>query len=139
MSSMKQVLKVMPILRQIVNPSQLRVAADCCRGEDREFFKSKLVELAEIFKTMPKTYETDGQGKKAIVSLHYFVSGCDWWIVEKDSDPDDAGQLQVFGYADLGYGAEAGYISIPEILENGGELDFHWTPKTVQDVLKDQK
>jgi hypothetical protein len=49
----------------------------------------------------------------------YFTGGCDWWIVEKDSDPDHAGQAQAFGIADLGMGAELGYISIPELLENG--------------------
>jgi hypothetical protein len=28
-----------------------------------------------------------------------------------------------------GYEPELGYISIEELLENGAELDLHWTPK----------
>ena len=72
----------------------------------------------------------------ALAHLHYFIGGCDWWIVEKDSDPDQAGQVQAFGIADLGMGAELGYISIPELLENGAELDLYYTePKTIGELL----
>jgi hypothetical protein len=46
--------------------------------------------------------------------------------VEKDADPDHVGQMQAFGIADLGMGAELGYISIPELLENGAELDLYF-------------
>lgn len=39
--------------------------------------------------------------------------------------------------ADLGQGfRELGYISLPEILEAGAELDFHFTPVTVGEILK---
>ena len=71
----------------------------------------------------------------ALAHLHYFIGGCDWWIVEKDSDPDHAGQVQAFGIADLGMGAELGYISIPELLENGAETDLYFKAKTIGDIL----
>ena len=67
--------------------------------------------------------------------LHYFLGGADWWLIEKDSDPDNAGQIQAFGIADLGMGAELGYISIPEILACGAELDYYFAPKTVAEIL----
>ena len=36
----------------------------------------------------------------------------------------------------LGMGAELGYISIPELLENGAELDLYYTePKTIGEIL----
>jgi len=89
-----------------------------------------------IGQTMPKTYESTAKGRAALAHLHYFIGGCDWWIVEKDADPDHAGQVQAFGIADLGMGAELGYISIPELLENGAALDLYYTdPKTIGELL----
>ena len=57
--------------------------------------------------------------------------------MEKDADTDHAGQVQAFGIADLGMGyRELGYISIPELLENGAELDLYYTtPKTIGELL----
>ena len=44
--------------------------------------------------------------------------------------------MQAFGIADLGKGRELGYISIPELLENGAELDLYYTePKTIGELL----
>jgi hypothetical protein len=89
---------------------------------------------------MPKTGEQDGKGEQATAYLHYFAGGqASWYITEKDAgSPDDdpgTGQIQAFGLADLfGDGGELGYISIAEILENGGELDFHFTPKTLAEI-----
>ena len=85
---------------------------------------------------MPQTYEQDGMGEQAIAHLHYFTSGCDWYITERDSDPDGEGQIQAFGSANLGYGPELGYISIKELLENGAELDLYFTPCTLSSLRK---
>ena len=84
---------------------------------------------------MPATYATESQGRAAVAYLHYFLGGADWWIVEKDSDPDSAGQIQAFGIADLGTGPELGYISIPELLEAGAEIDFYYAAQTVAEIL----
>jgi hypothetical protein len=83
-----------------------------------------------------RPHRPDPGAASALAHLHYFTGGCDWWIVEKDADPDHAGQVQAFGVADLGMGAELGYISIPELLENGAKLDLHYTePKTIGELL----
>ena len=34
--------------------------------------------------TMPATYGQDGLGEAAVVHLHYFMAGMDWWVTEKD-------------------------------------------------------
>ena len=115
-------------LQDFVGGSQLQALRDYCRGEEGNYFRDKLREYGERISTMPKTYEKDGQGDAAIVHLHYFVGGCDWWIIERDSDPDGEGQIQAFGIADLGHGGELGYINIPEILKHGAELDLHFAP-----------
>jgi hypothetical protein len=113
-------------LSRFIGSTQLDVINLLCQGEERQFYYDKLVELANIVETMPVTYQTDGQGDQAIIQLHYFTPSADFYITERDCEDK---QLQAFGKADLGYGAELGYISIVEILRNGAELDLHWQPK----------
>jgi hypothetical protein len=119
-------------LRNFMSPQQLNVALQMTKGEEGAWFKAKLLELARTIRQMPETYQTDGQGGAATVHLHYFKGGSDWFIIEKDSQPD---QLQTFWLADLyGDGGEVGYISIDELRAINADLDFHWTPKTLAKV-----
>jgi hypothetical protein len=66
-------------------------------------------ELAQI----PALYATDGVplARKTIM-LHYFTTGCDWWICELDRRSGTA-----FGYACLGNpeGAEWGNVDLYEL------------------------
>jgi hypothetical protein len=117
-------------LFHFVPRSQWRALLDGLQGEERPYFAEKIREYNARIDAMPKTYETDGQGENAIVHLHYFSGGGDWYITEKDSDPDQTGQVQAFGLADpFGDGGELGYISILELRRAGVELDLHWTPQ----------
>lgn len=121
------------LCRRFINGRQLDFIRSLCAGEEGEFFRAKIAEMANIFRTMPKTYEQDGKGDQAVVHLHYFTGGCDWWITERDMEEV---QHQAFGYADLGdpMCAELGYISIVELIQVGAEIDLHWTPKTLGEV-----
>ncbi len=118
-------------LKPFIGRAQLSTMRELAKGEEAIFFITRMVELAALIQSMPKTYEQDGKGDQAIAYLHYFTSGCDWYITEKDMEAE---QLQAFGLANLGYGAELGYISIVEILEAGAELDLHFTPKPLADL-----
>ncbi len=130
----EQALRAIKSLTDFVGRSQLAVVKSCMQGEERQFFEDKMVELAEVVKTMPATYGQDGKGDQALVYLHYFKGGSDWFITEKDSVANEP-QLQAFGLADLFHdGGELGYISIQELIENNVELDFYWTPKTLAEV-----
>ena len=122
-------------LKLLTTPQQFEVITDAMLGEEGDHFIELIDRIHAMWQAMPKTYETDGQGCAALAQLHYFTGGCDWWIVEKDADPDHAGQIQAFGIADLGMGPEPGYISIPELLENGAELDLYFTPKRMGELL----
>lgn len=113
-------------LRGFIGTAQLQAIGQVCYSEEKQFMFDKLAEMAGIITTMPVTYDTDGQGQRAIAQLHYFTCGCDWYITERDQVTE---QLQAFGLANLGYGGELGYISLVEILECGAELDLYWTPK----------
>ena len=119
------------LLRKFITPAELAAIAGNIDGEEGEFFVNKLAELETLFKTMPKTYDQDGKGDDAIVYLHYFRGGMDWYITERDMEAE---QHQAFGLADLGYGGELGYISIQELIDNGVELDLYWEPKTLGEV-----
>ena len=140
MKTIANVTNAVPTLRQFIGKSQLSALGDACRGEERQWFKDRLCELADQLANMPETYAQDGMGDQAIVTLHYFAGGsANWWITERDSDPDGEGQVQAFGLANMFGGpndqeAELGYISIKEIIENGGELDLHFTPCTLAEL-----
>ena len=104
-------------------------------SEEYAFFEEKVNEYANRIKTMPVTYKQDGLGDDAIVYLHYFVGGADWYITEKDKS--GVGNVQAFGLADLFQdGGELGYISIKELIstEVRAELDTFWTPKTLREI-----
>jgi hypothetical protein len=122
--------EAMKVLRGFVCREQLAAITSAMRGEERQFFFDKAVELAVLITNMPATYATDGQGLDAVVHLHYFKNGFDWFITEKDMLED---QHQAFGLADMG-DPELGYISIIELLANRVELDLYWTPKAIKDI-----
>jgi hypothetical protein len=92
---------------------------------------------------MPKSYETDGQGDKAIAHLHYFAGGSDFYITEKDKgdgrDEVPGQQHQAFGLSDVfGDGGELGYVSIAELIQHKVELDLYWTPRTLAEIRKER-
>ena len=132
---MRKASQDMRTIRGFLGDRQAQAIADGCRGEERQFFHEKLDELARIVKVMPKSYETDGQGDDAIAHLHYFTPKWDWYITEKDSDPDGQGQIQAYGMVD-GWERERGYVSIKEITRAGAELDLHWEPISLRQVIE---
>jgi len=126
-----EALEAIKIIRGFMPANELKVMVDNMRKEEKQFFFNKSVEIAEIIKNMPVTYEQDGKGKNAVAYLHYFKGSGDWYITEKDKETE---QLQAFGLADLGYGGELGYISIEELVSSGIELDLYFTPKTLGEI-----
>jgi hypothetical protein len=120
-------------LHNFIGPYQLAAIRSSARGEEGCFFKQWERDFKASLDTMPQTYEQDGLGKDAIVHLHYFKGGMDWYITELDCEPGP--QLQAFGWANLGHGAEAGYICLPELFKTGVEIDMYWTPKTIKECI----
>lgn len=134
-------LKAIELLRGWIGREQLLIMFENCKGEEGQWFEDKLVELAQLVTTMPSTRGQEGKGDDAIVYLHYFRGSADFYITEKDAgninDEPEEFQSQMFGHADLfGDGGEIGYISLPEILAGGCELDLHWTPKPLREAKK---
>jgi hypothetical protein len=117
-------------LRPFIGPGQMNAIANGMRGEEKQFFLDKAVELASIVASMPSTFQQRDKGLNAVVHVHYFVGQSDFYLTEKDCIEDEP-QHQAFGQANIGYGPELGYISLPEILRAGAELDFHFKPTTL--------
>lgn len=128
-------------LNQYIGKSQLACMKDACKGEEGQYFRDMLTDLKTRIATMPKTYETDGMGNQAPATLHYFLGGSDWYIVERDAgSPDDEEQgiqRQAFGFACLNedtQNAEMGYIAIDELIQHGVELDLYYKPEKIGDI-----
>jgi hypothetical protein len=130
--------RVQPFLGRL----QARLVETLIRtSEERDFFIGKMVELESLIGSMPGTYEQRELGMNSIAHLHYFTGGADWWIIEKDKghpedDPEDF-QAQMYGYARFAHMpeyADTGYISLPEIIKAGAELDFHWKARTLAEI-----
>jgi hypothetical protein len=122
--------------------AQLLTLAVATAGEEAEHFVDLLIDLKAKIDAMPRTYDQDGLGDMAIAHLHYFIGNTDVWVTELDkSAPGEGGQHhQGFGFVCLNGDvecAELGYISIPELLRVGMELDLHWTPKTIREIKKE--
>ena len=87
--------------------------------------------------SIPRIYETESTPlAEKLVHLHFFIGGCDWYIVEYDGDD------LFFGYTILNgdmINAEWGYISFSELrgvkvgfveIDN----DLHWTVVPAREV-----
>lgn len=129
------------VLKPFVGIIQRTIVDNNVLGEEGQFFIDKFVELAALVEAMPHTRQTDGQGKAAIAHLHYFGGSFDAYVTEKDmGDPDDAaetGQIQAFGLRGFNGDLSLGYINIQELIDNGIEVDFYWTPKPLAEIEKD--
>lgn len=134
MSKKSEIVKSLPLLRKFVCDAQLVTLGHALRSEEKEYFEDMILSLTQRLKTIPMTYQQDGLGDEAIVYLHYFNDGSDWFITEKDQEED---QYQAFGFVSLGCcpdGAEAGYISIEELKNLNVELDLHWEERTLREA-----
>lgn len=125
----------MKVLEQFISKSQLSCLREACRGEEGKYFNNMILKLKSHIVSMPRTYETDGQGDDVVVMLHYFTGCSDWWITERDMVLND--QVQSFGYVCLNgdtQNAELGYVNITELIKYGVELDLYFKPTTLREV-----
>lgn len=115
-------------IKEFMGDAQYSILRKAIQNADHEF-KDVIDGLYKTITTMPKTYEQDGKGDKAVAYLHYFNSGSDWYITEKDMGDE---QIQAFGLVSLnGDYPELGYINIQELAKLDIELDFYFDPITI--------
>ena len=117
----------------LVGKEQLNVFRYLMQSDEGSFFNETINELMEIANEMPRTYETkDIAENNKIAHLHYFKGGFDFYMVEMDALPELS---KCFGFI-KGHETEWDYISLPDILKAGVELDLHWTPKSIAEIKK---
>jgi hypothetical protein len=129
----KDAREALEYLRDFIGPQQLAFIRHLYRGEEGQWFKDRMTEIAQQIEAMPKTYEQRNADAPIVAHLHYFIGRCDFYVAEKDID-DGEGQVQAWGTADIGYGPELGYISLKEITEAGAEIDLHFEPRPITDI-----
>jgi hypothetical protein len=90
---------------------------------------------------IPKLYETeDIPIKDKLIYLHFFIGGCDWYVVEYEND-------RFFGYVILNediINAEWGYFCLSELkeikisgwVEIDCETEDIWKVKKVSEIKK---
>ena len=118
-------------LKKFISKQQLSSLEHILKSEEKQYAKEKIDYFFDLIQKMPKTYETDGQGNEAIAYLHYYKSGIDFFVTEKDMEEE---QLQAFGLVNMNNELELGYISIQEILELNFELDLNFVPKKLKEI-----
>ena len=118
-------------LQSFISKNQIKIITDILNSEESSYAKEKIDYFFDLIQKMPKTYETDGQGDKAIAYLHYFKSGIDFFVTEKDMEDE---QLQAFGLVNMNGELELGYINIQEIMELNFELDLNFVPKKLKEI-----
>ncbi len=121
-------------LKNFISKQQLNSLEHILKSEEKQYVKEKIDYFFDLIQKMPKTFETDGQGDKAIAYLHYFKSSIDFFVTEKDMEEE---QLQAFGLVNMNNELELGYISIQELLELNFELDLSFIPKTLEEIKVD--
>ena len=97
--------------------------------EDFDYFEN----LIEGYREIPTLYEQDEKGKNAVVYLHYFSGGSDWYITELDKENNEG-----FGFVVLNedtQNAEFGYINMNELANSKIDLDLYWSFKTLNEIF----
>ncbi len=91
---------------------------------------------------IPRLYATESVcAQDKIVCIHFFIGGCDWFVIEYDS------QDTFWGFAILNEdmdNAEWGYFSLTELqqirvggwMEVDSELEEHWEVRPASKVKK---
>lgn len=88
---------------------------------------------------IPRMYETeDVPAADKLVHIHFFLGGCDWYIVEYDGEDTFFGYAILNGDYDL---AEWGYVNFAELkeinirgIEVDCELEEYWDVKKAGEI-----
>ena len=120
------ILKFMP-------DSQAKCFLSGLSGSESSYFQDVAKKISKVILKAPAIYETDGRGDKVKPVLHYFWGNTDIYITEIDKESNE-----YFGYTNIGYGFEAGYIDLDYIFKAIPliNLDFNFKPLKIKDYRK---
>ena len=132
---MNNIFRITELLNAVTAGYQrAELLANLRQGPDN-LYLHVLARLTDRWDQTPTTAQMHGATRSAIVRWHFTHGAADYWIIAKDPD---SSQSHAYGLASISYVhavPEPGYISLPDILTNGAQLDIYWTPVTVAEIL----
>ena len=111
------------LAKSILPTSQYVSTLRFSQGEEGNFFKQKLKEIAEVVNKAPKLYETDGAEQHPIVLRYFHPTGTETLVTEIGEDGEAYGFQCLNGDYEM---AEWGYLDLNEIKSiRMMEIDYH--------------
>ena len=111
------------LAKSVLPTSQYVSTLRFSQGEEGNFFKQKLKEIAEVVNKAPKLYETDGAEQHPIVLRYFHPTGTETLVTEIGEDGEAYGFQCLNGDYEM---AEWGYLDLNEIKSiRMMEIDYH--------------
>lgn len=111
------------LAKSVLPTSQYVSTLRFSQGEEGNFFKQKLKEIAEVVNKAPKLYETDGAEQHPIVLRYFHPTGTETLVTEIGEDGEAYGFQCLNGDYEM---AEWGYLNLNEIKSiRMMEIDYH--------------
>ena len=112
------------ICKKIIPPNQYAYTLGLTQGEEGDFYKQKLKDIAKIAKQITTDDELVNNDGTHNVGFHYFVGNSDFYISEIKSDGLAFGYTILNGDIEM---AEWGYQDLDEIINASQwiEMDYH--------------
>ncbi len=111
------------IAKAVLPTSQYVTTLRYSNGEEGNFFKQKIKDIAEVVKNAPKIYETDGAEQHPIVLRYFHPTGTETLVTEIGKNGEAYGFQCLNG--DYTF-AEWGYIDLNEVKSiRMMEIDYH--------------
>ena len=111
------------ICRTVIPPAQYKFTITLTQGEEGEFFKGKLKEIADTFRKINTDKELRNENETHDIAFRYFLGGTEIYISQIYTDGIGFGYTILNGDLEM---SEWGDTSIEEILSIPGiEMDYH--------------
>lgn len=118
-------------VKSVLPTSQYNTTINYLNGEERNFFKQKIKDIAEIVKNAPKLYETDGQEEHPITLRYFHPSGTETLVTEIGENGEAFGfqclngdyQMAEWGYVDLNELKNIPMMEVDYYIEKGMSVE----------------
>ena len=111
------------LAKSVLPTSQYVNTLRLSQGEEGNFFKQKIKDIAEVVQNAPKLYETNGAEQHTIVLRYFHPTGTETLVTEIGEDGEAFGFQCLNGDYEM---AEFGYLDLNEIKNiRMMEIDYH--------------
>ena len=116
-------IEELSLAKSVIPEQQFITTLSLSKGEEGDFFKQKIKDIANAVSKAPKLYETDGAEQHALLFRYFHPAGTESLVCEIGEDGEAFGFQCINGdYIN----AEWGYIDLNELKKNPEiQLDYH--------------